>query len=132
MIYSNASKMVLLIELTSPAEENIEKWREYKQSKYEKLAEHIREGGLWKVKVLTVEIGARGFVAKQKGHVWRTLGFTEAEKPEIDQCSVQSCNSVLSFHLDMQKQPPLGYTAFGDVNCPTDKIHYRHYQCTSL
>ena len=85
MIYSNASKMVLLIELTSPAEENIEKWREYnyKQSKYEKLAEHIREGGIWKVKILTVEIWARGFVAKQTGHVWRTLGFTEADNRKL-------------------------------------------------
>ena len=64
VIYSNSTKRVILVELTSPAEENMESWREKKKTKYEILADSIRESSDWKVYVDTIEVGARGFVAK--------------------------------------------------------------------
>ena len=50
------AKVVAILELTSPVEENIEKWREVKATKYERIA---------------VEVGARGFIAKISTIVWR-------------------------------------------------------------
>ena len=85
VMYSDQAKVVVLIELTSPAEENLEKWREVKLTKYEKLAENIRGGGVWKVFVFTIEAGARGFVAKRAGYVWRRLGLTEKEGRTLSQ-----------------------------------------------
>ena len=64
VLYSNNKKHVILIELTSPAEENMESWRETKRTKYEKLADNIRESSKWTVHVFTMEVGARGFVGK--------------------------------------------------------------------
>ena len=42
VLYSNSVKVVLIVELTSPAEENIKKWREIKTTKYVSIAENIR------------------------------------------------------------------------------------------
>lgn len=79
VLYSDRAKVVVMIELTSPIEDNLEKWRVLKSTKYEKLAENIREGGLWKPTVLTIEVGARGFVAKRTAGMWRRLGLAEKE-----------------------------------------------------
>ena len=57
--------------------ENIANWREVKATTYQRLAEIIREGAVWKVFVFTVEVGARGFVAKRSASVWRQLGFKD-------------------------------------------------------
>ena len=78
-VYYNSAKVVVIVELTSPAEESIEKWREIKTTKYESLAENIREGGIWKVFVFTVEVGARGFVAKRTAGLWRRLDLIEKD-----------------------------------------------------
>ena len=79
VLYSDRAKVVVMIELTSPIEDNLEKWRVLKSTKYEKLAENIREGGLWKPTVLTIEVGARGFAAKRTAGMWRRLGLAEKE-----------------------------------------------------
>ena len=83
VIYSNTTRNVIIIELTSPAEENIEKWRSIKTSKYEKLAENIREAGTWKPTVFTIEVGARGYVAKQTNYVWRKLGIAQKDSHQL-------------------------------------------------
>ena len=76
VIFSPLSKQVIILELTSPAEENMEKWREQKMTKYEKLVEQIRHGTSWKPHLFTVEVGARGFVSKRACHVWSRLGLS--------------------------------------------------------
>ena len=79
VLYSNITKVVIMIELTSPVEDNLEKWRVVKSTKYEKLAESIRDGGDWKAFVFTVEVGARGFVANKTAGVLRRLGLSEKD-----------------------------------------------------
>ena len=81
VLFSNSTKLVVIIELTSPAEDNIEKLREIKSTKYERLAENIREGGIMEsiYYVFTVEIGVKGFVPKRTSGVWRRLGLNEKE-----------------------------------------------------
>ena len=76
-MYSDMAIVVVILVLTFPAEENIEKWREVEATKYERLAENIRKGGVWKVFVFTVEVGARGFAAKRSTRVWRQLDFKD-------------------------------------------------------
>ena len=85
VLYSDRAKVVVMIELTSPIEDNLEKWRVLKSTKYEKLAENIREGGLWKPTVLTIEVGARGFAAKRTAGMWRRLGLAEKGRGENSQ-----------------------------------------------
>ena len=98
VMFSPATKRVILLELTSPAEENIEKWREVKRGKYEKLAENIREGGVWTPVVLTVEIGARGFVSKDTTHVWRRLGLSEKDgrglTKKVSRCAIRCSHFI--------------------------------------
>ena len=64
VVFSNSTKRVIIIELTCPVEENLEKWREEKRNKYSRLAEAIEGAGSWKATVMTIEVGARGFVSK--------------------------------------------------------------------
>ena len=71
VLYFDLAKVMAIIELTSPAEENMEKWN------YEKLVQNIREGGFRKVFAFTVEVGARGFVAKRTANVWRRVGLNK-------------------------------------------------------
>ena len=77
VIFSRVKKVVIIVELTSPSEENLEKWRYTKKKKYDLLAEHIREASVWTPHVLTVEVGARGFVASHATYVFNRLGLID-------------------------------------------------------
>ena len=79
VVYSESSKQVILIELTCPAEENIEKWRERKLTKYEELAAKIKESSQWKPHVFTIEVGARGFVCKRTNAILSRFGCSAKE-----------------------------------------------------
>ena len=77
LLYSNALRVVIFGELTCPAEEGVQEARLRKQSRYVDLAESIR--GLkhpWTVHVLTLEVGARGFVARSTYSFLRKIGFS--------------------------------------------------------
>ena len=77
LLYSNTQRVVIFGELTCPAEEGIEAAKLYKKSRYEDTAEAIR--GLkhpWTVHNLTLEVGARGFVARSTYLFLRSIGFT--------------------------------------------------------
>ena len=75
VIYSSILSVVIMIELTSPAEENIEKWRKEKSTKYNMVAEYIKDGGIWKPYVFTIEVGARGYVNNTINKTCRILGI---------------------------------------------------------
>jgi hypothetical protein len=77
LIYSNSLCVVIFGELTCPAEEGIAEASLYKQSRYADTADALR--GLkhpWTVHVLTLEVGARGFVARSTYTFLRKIGFT--------------------------------------------------------
>ena len=74
LIYSNSLRVVIF---TCPAEEGIAEASLYKQSRYADTADALR--GLkhpWTVHVLTLEVGARGFVARSTYTFLRKIGFT--------------------------------------------------------
>ena len=77
IIWSRNTKMVLLIELTVPADENIQAANIRKKARYEKLSHEINSvNSGWNTKIITIEVGVRGFVAKSMNSCLRKLGFT--------------------------------------------------------
>ena len=77
LLYSNGLKIVIFGELTCPAEEGILEARLRKQATYSALTEGIRANN-WTVHDLTLEVGARGFVARSTFNFLRKIGFSPA------------------------------------------------------
>ena len=73
-IHSIKAKKVCFIELTSPAEENIDAWKNKKRVKYAELVEEARKNG-YKAVCRTIEVGCRGFVSQSSMSVFSMLGF---------------------------------------------------------
>ena len=59
VLISEASRTVVLVELTVPYETNMNESHEYKAAKYEGLVQEIRQAG-YRPHLFPVEIGARG------------------------------------------------------------------------
>jgi hypothetical protein len=76
LLWSSKLKKVIMIELTCPAEEGIEAAKIRKQARYSPLLENIGTMTSWKAMLLTIEVGARGFVATSTYQVFTQLGFT--------------------------------------------------------
>ena len=79
LIWSQSSRMILLIELTVPAEENILAAHIRKTARYEQLAFLAKLINSWDSKIITIEVGARGFVAKSMNSFLRSIGFSNYE-----------------------------------------------------
>ena len=73
-LISTKSHRVILIELTCPREESMEDWHREKTLKYSSLCENISAKG-WLVNFFAIEVGARGYCAKNVVHCFRQLGF---------------------------------------------------------
>ena len=73
---------MILIELTCPAEENIEAAKIFKRNRYEDLVNACKSRG-WNTTLFTIEIGARGCVAYSVPFCLRKLGFTNRETKTI-------------------------------------------------
>lgn len=78
LLYSNASRTVIFGELSCPAEEGIKEARLFKQARYARLAEEIRARH-WTVFDLTIEVGARGFVARSTYTFLRKISLSPSE-----------------------------------------------------
>jgi hypothetical protein len=75
IIISRSTKVVILVELTCPVEENIEAAAIRKEAKYHQLCEDINSDKKtnWKCHLMTIEAGSRGFIAKSMYKFIRTL-----------------------------------------------------------
>ena len=62
-IYSYSAKKVILIELTCPCEENMEKWHDHNVHKYLPLKLAIKSRS-WEVHLYAIEVGAGGFCSR--------------------------------------------------------------------
>ena len=82
IFWSDKLKTVVWIELTSPFEENMEKWHFEKHNKYNKVAIQARDSG-WTVHPLCVEVGARGYVNHKWRHMCKTLDMTNRESKQL-------------------------------------------------
>ena len=74
VFYSVSTRTAVLVELTCPAEENIDIRHEEKLGKYETLIPECWQMG-WKVRVYAVEVGARGYVAPSTRSYFAQLGL---------------------------------------------------------
>lgn len=76
IIWSSIAKQVFLIELTCPAEEGIEAAQIRKEARYAPLEAEIKSANRsWSVTVMTIEAGARGFVARTIPRCLNRLGL---------------------------------------------------------
>ena len=82
LIWSGSSRVVLLVELTCPWEENLGKASARKRQRYSDLADAIRLKG-WKVHVLPIEVGCRGFVAHSFRHFLTLMAFPRIQLSTI-------------------------------------------------
>ena len=62
-IYSNSAKKMILIELTCPCAENMEKWHDHEINKYLPLKSAINFSD-WEVDLYAIEVGARGLSSR--------------------------------------------------------------------
>ena len=77
VLWSESKRRVVLLELTCPAEEDMQAARDRKEAKYAPLLDSINATGQWTAELHTFEVGARGLVACRTFGVFRTLGFSQ-------------------------------------------------------
>ena len=75
VLHSSQLKQMILIELTVPWESRMEEAHVYKTEKYASLASSLKKYG-FHVKVLAVDIGARGFVSKSAYDLMKHLSVS--------------------------------------------------------
>lgn len=90
-IFSRSRKIIYLIELTCPAEEGIEPAQIRKEARYAQLVDNINadDKNPWKAVLLTIEAGARGYVAHSMRSFLRKFGFTPGQ-------AKQACKTISS------------------------------------
>ena len=74
-IVSHKAKICIVTELTSPMEENLDKWHRIKTHKYQSNLVSDK----YQLVFLINEVGARGWIPETVGRNWRKLGFTKKE-----------------------------------------------------
>ncbi|TWW71631.1 hypothetical protein D4764_16G0001280 [Takifugu flavidus] len=79
IIISEASKYLIMLELTVPWEERIEETNERKRAKYQELVEDCRGRG-WRTFYEPIEVGCRGFAGLSLCKVFGRLGVTGPAK----------------------------------------------------
>lgn len=97
VLLSRMTKAVIVIELTCPCEENMEKWHDTKTDKYSLLLRTIQING-WAVHFFAVEVGARGYCSDSVRTCLRRLGFP----PKSIRCILKLLGSIAmkcSFHI---------------------------------
>ncbi|TWW59865.1 hypothetical protein D4764_06G0013950 [Takifugu flavidus] len=79
IIISEASKHLIMLELTVPWEERVEEANERKHAKYQELVEECRGRG-WRTFYEPIEVGCRGFAGCSLCKVFGRLGVTGTAK----------------------------------------------------
>ena len=74
LLFSKSSKRAVLLQLTCPCEEDMEKWHSQKLNKYTPLAKLIEKNGS-AVDQFAIEVGARGYCSKRLPNCLKRLDF---------------------------------------------------------
>lgn len=91
IVWSRSLRRVILMELTIPAEDNLQKAHNRKMLKYQALVEECRKNG-WVTNLFPVEIGTRGFVYHSVGQFLRSLGLDSKSVKEM--CALASITAL--------------------------------------
>ena len=119
VVWSMDTKTVVLIELTSPWEENFEKNHKKKLNKYNQLVVDLRQGNhfgvKWTVRLFCVEIGARGALHDSAwGRMCGQLGITGSARKRLThavQDTAICCSHYMflrRFHKQWEPQALMG------------------------
>ena len=92
VIWSASIKVVLLLELTCPAEESFDKAHLRKEIRYSDLCHEINNSTGWRAQHHPFEVGARGFVARSTRSLLSRLGFSSCLKS----LTVKNLSSVVA------------------------------------
>jgi len=104
VIWSCATKTVILIELTCPSEENILQAKARKSARYLPLLNLIQSNG-WSVSLFLVEAGVRGCLSFSFAHCLRQLGLQACKTRELCK-SIQTVVTRCSYIIfQSHKQP---------------------------
>ena len=75
VIWSDAVRVVFIVELTVPWEENMEEAYERKKTRYETLRTECEDNG-WTCHVIPIEVGCLGFIGRSAMTYLTKLGLT--------------------------------------------------------
>ena len=112
VIWSPSLRKVYPVELTVPAEEGIEAAQNRKLGRYTPLVTTINEGKRWNAKLMTIEVGARGFVARTMFSFLRKVGLNSTRSRKacrdlstsVAKCSYAILLSRESPHWDRNRE----------------------------
>jgi len=79
VLISEASKQIVLLELTVPWDDRIEEANKRKREKYAELVEECRRNG-WRARCQPIEMGCRGFAGRSLCRAYNTLGIAGARR----------------------------------------------------
>ena len=102
IIWSQNHRTVLIIELTVPADENIVAAQIRKTARYQELSDLVKSINNWNSKIITIEVGARGFVAKSMNSFLRSIGFSHKESSSVCK-SISMIVARCSHHIFAQR-----------------------------
>ena len=74
VLFSNSSRLLIIIELTAPCEENIAERHMFKLDHYSALVQECIGNG-WQTSFFAVEVGARGYASSSMRKCFVDLGF---------------------------------------------------------
>lgn len=83
VIYSDSIKTVVVLELTVPAEENVQRRHQQKRHKYESLLMDACQLNGWKTHLFPVEVGSKGYVAFSMDKALKNLGLTNKQMKTV-------------------------------------------------
>ena len=78
VVWCTERKIVLLVELTVPHEDNIEAARERKDTRYQKLLDDCGDAG-WEAAHFSLEVGCRGFIGERVRKWLKKIGLNNRE-----------------------------------------------------
>ena len=82
VVWCPGRKVVMLVELTVPYEDNIEAAHIRKDDRYQKLLDECEEAG-WEATHFTVEVGCRGYIGERVRKWFTKIGLNNREKSAI-------------------------------------------------
>ena len=90
---SEATKQLVLLELTVPWEERMEEAQKRKREKYQELVEDCWRNG-WRTRCMPVEVGCRGFAGHSLSKAYGTLDITGANQRRAIGTSVEAAEKA--------------------------------------
>ena len=117
LLISRQSKRIVLVELTSPWEENMQTRHQEKIARYGDLRAALMTKG-WTVFQLTLEVGARGFVPQSFSSEFRQLGMPQIQIKRVQsECTdaARRCSFIIFINRFNKKFQPWG----SDVSPPS-------------